>query len=285
MNIWSRVRSVSPTIRLLLFAATGLALPFFAFPVFKAAGKPVDLSTIFAALFVVSSLPGLLRERPSRSSRLLLAASAALPLLILVPPRPQPFAPSQFLSSYAHWLLLATFFFCAGFLRLSEVERRRVVLVYVIGGTVVALFALYQVVGFPRGWPGAGTTTFVSFQREPLRLQTIVTGYVRPTSLFLEPAWMGGYIAWIIALAVGWVAEREGDWGTRLPGALCLVVMLSALLASVSWGAYADLVAAVGAGGFAFFIVGSPSRRGLLAITAIPRWTRLRNNEARYAAF
>ena len=227
-------------LRTSLFVLTGLALPFHAFPVATAFGKPLGLATICAALFVLTSLPiladGVLRLGPA----IFLAGCVFLPLLVLLPPRPESLAVQAFTISYAHWILIIGFFFCALHLDLSERARRRLLQANVIAGIAVALFAFYQVLGFPRGWPATGTM-LISFQREPLRLDATL-GYVRPTSIFLEPAWMGGYLVWVLVLAVGLLPKlRAGSRVALLAGS---ALILGAILASVSWGAYADLFVA-----------------------------------------
>jgi hypothetical protein len=65
---------------------------------------------------------------------------------------------------------------------------------------------------------------------------------VRPTSLFLEPAWMGGYLVWVLLLGAGlWRGQARGA-SRRTVGAVLGLIAL-ALAASVSWGAYADAAA------------------------------------------
>ena len=241
--------------RCLLFLATGLAVPLFAFPPFRFGGKAVDAATVFAAGFVAASVFALLtdRSRPParpRQAALAFAVLAALaPLCVLLPPRPPAFSMPAFLSSEAHWILVTLFFASALTLRPDPVWTRRIVAGNLAAGCVVALFALYQVVGSPRGWPGAGPLLF-SFQREPFRFTPVGAtyrggGYMRPTSLFLEPAWMGGYLAWIVALAL-LGPDRGGRAGTALRWTAG-VLGVAAIAASVSWGAYADLAVVLAA--------------------------------------
>ncbi len=226
-----------------LFLATGLAVPLYAFPVARVVGKPVDLATILAGLFVVASLPSLFSGRFSRGSSLFLASAILVPLLVLIPPRPPLFSLARFMSSYAHWLLVISFFFFALCLMLPEGDRRRLIGWNLVAGLFVALFALYQVVGIPRGWP-ATSTMLVSFQREPLRFMSI-GGYVRPTSIFLEPAWMGGYLSATLALGIALLVRGRPTlppWRMSL-GLLAVALILLAILSTISWGAYTDLLA------------------------------------------
>lgn len=296
---WTRGPLLNPSrtfarVRATLFVLTGLALPFHAFPVATAFGKPLGLATICAALFVLTSLPavagGLRRPGPA----VFLAGCVFLPLLVLLPPRPDSLLVRAFTISYAHWILIIGFFLSALHLDLSEKARRRLLQANVIAGIAVALFAFYQVLGFPRGWPATGTM-LVSFQREPLRLDATL-GYVRPTSIFLEPAWMGGYLVWALVLAVG-LLQKKVRVRSRVVFMAGSALILAAILASVSWGAYADLfvvaivtaatlvkrrlmsrrVAAAAAGLFVVLLLfGSlspPGRRILGAVRV--RWTRL----------
>jgi len=229
--------------RLWLFIATGLAVPLYAFPVMRLFGKPLDLATVFAALFVLVSVPAAASQRPSRGSRLFLAGAVLVPLLVLAPPRPALFSFGQFAISYGHWLLVVSFFLSALLLTLGERDRRRLIGWNLAVGFLVALFALYQVVGVPRGWPGTGTALF-AFQREPLHLWE-GSGYVRPTSIFLEPSWVGGYLCWILAAGLPLLLAAPA-FGRRVPGPLIGVALATislAILASLSVGAYADLTA------------------------------------------
>src|SRR5262245_41390247 len=167
----------------------------------------MDLATLLAAAFVLASAPAFLSSRTPKLLWLLVIAATCAPLLVLVPPRPERFEPGRFATSYLHWLLVVFFFACSGQLRLSGRSRQRLVTANVVAGSIVALFALYQVFGIPRGWPGTGNW-LAPFQRQPLGLRDMGTGYVRPTSVFLEPAWMGGYLAWILVLAIALVVTR-----------------------------------------------------------------------------
>jgi hypothetical protein len=228
-------------LRRILFVAVGCTLPLFAFPVARLFGRPLDLATILAAAFVLASLPALFSLRTPRLFRFLVAVAICVPLLVLVPPRPVLFDASRFAISYLHWLLVVFFFACAASLAVSEPGRRRLLTANVVAGSIIALFAVYQVVGIPRGWPGTGKW-LVAFQREPLRLRDIMAGYVRPTSFFLEPAWMGGYLAWVLALDVA-LGAAGGGRRRKLLAVTAGVLALFAIGASVSWGAYADAAA------------------------------------------
>jgi hypothetical protein len=225
--------------------ATGLAVPLYAFPVLRLGGRAVDLATILAALFVgVFSIPRIFRQpAPTRSHIAFLAAALCVPLLVLVPPRPGGFAARLFVVSYLHWALLVLFFFGALSLELSATDRGRLLAACVVLGVLVALFALYQTVGISRGWPATGERV-VSFQRSRFRLAPIGT-YVRPTSVFLEPAWMGGYLAGALAFTLAlWASphrSRRDEAALVAAGA----VLASAILTSVSWGAFADALAVV----------------------------------------
>ena len=232
-----------------LFVCTGLALPFYAFPVLRVAGRSVDLATLFAALFVAASLVALgLRLRIPVSSVLFVLA-AALPLLVLIEPRPPRFEPSRFAPSFGHWLLVVSVFFAASFLRADGSWRRLVVTANCLMGGAIAAFGLYQATGHPAGWPGTGSLLLNS-QREPLRLLPIgESGYLRPTSVFLEPAWLGGYLAFSLAALLG--ALSAGTLKRRVSRTIvvaALVTVLLCALATVSWGAYADLAAVLAAG-------------------------------------
>jgi hypothetical protein len=229
--------------RLFLFAAAGVGLPLFAFPIFSLAGRAVDLSTAAAGLFVLVSLP--LARRLSRSVAAGLAAAVLVPLLVLVPPLPPRFSRGDFTISYAHWLLVVAFFAAATVLPGSARARRRALSFVVAAGAIAALFAIYQVIGIPRGWPGTGRT-LVSFQREPFRfMQVGSTGYWRPTSFFLEPAWLGGFLAFVVALVAGVPGDSARRGSAALRGLLTAVLTV-VVLATVSWGSYADLAAAGG---------------------------------------
>ncbi len=231
-----------------LFACIGLALPFYAFPVFEVAGHPVDLATLFAALFVAATVIALGVARRIPLSGLLFVPAAALPLLVLIAPRPPKFEVSRFVSSYGHWLLVVSVFFAASLLKADGPWRRRVAAATCLMGGAVAAFGLYQVIGHPRGWPDTGTLLFHS-QREPLRLLPIgESGYLRPTSVFLEPAWLGGYLAFAVAALLGVLAAGAlGRMGRTIVVAALICVLLCGL-ATVSWGAYADLAVVLAAG-------------------------------------
>jgi hypothetical protein len=111
-----------------------------------------------------------------------------------------------------------------------------------LSGFLVAAFALYQVVGIPRQWPATGTMLLAT-QREPLRFMRVgETGYVRPTSVFLEPAWLGGYLSFVLALLIAFFFSRRSHSrsGTAAGFVACATILV-AILATVSWGAYVDL--------------------------------------------
>lgn len=232
--------SLANRVGFLLFLLTGATLPLYAFPIGRVFGKPIDVATVAAILFVIVRV-GARPWVPDRSVVALAVAGAAIPLLVLVPPRPSPFSPGAFASSYAHWLLVLAFFVSASTLRLATDRQKRLCLAEVFPGLAVAAFALYQVVGIPRGWPATGAV-LAPFQREPFRFDPAL-GYVRPTSIFLEPAWMGGYLVWVFVLSVillSMVRRRS-----RPAVLLASAVLLAAILASVSWGTYVDLLVVV----------------------------------------
>ncbi len=236
---WGRVR-------LVLFGATGLSVPFAAFPPARVLGRPLDLATVFAALFLIASAKALVGERPRKARIAFVAGAGAVPLLALLPPGPPLFASGEFLRSYAHWLLFVLFFAAAGTLAAGPRSRRTLAAVQVAVGVLVAAFGLYQVVGIPRQWPGTGPL-LVPFQRGPFLLMPIDT-YQRPTSVFLEPSWLGGYLAWIAVLAFClWFVPTARNRRTSML-VLAMAVVLAVLLATLSWGSYVDLgVAAAGA--------------------------------------
>ncbi len=259
--------TVLENLRRILFIGVGLALPLFVFPVVRLFGRPTDLATVLAAAFVLASVPSFLSERTPKSLWLLVLGATCAPLLVLVPPRPVRFAPGHFATSYLHWLLVVFFFACAGRLPVSGRGRQRLVTANVVAGSIVALFALYQVFGISRGWPGTGKW-LAPFQREPFRLRDMGAGYIRPTSLFLEPAWMGGYLAWVLALAIALVvAGRRGP--RRLLGVAGAVLALLAIGASVSWGAYADAAAGLIASAIVLVRFRGLSARSIAMVAAI----------------
>ncbi|MGH9365997.1 MAG: O-antigen ligase family protein [Thermoanaerobaculia bacterium] len=227
-------------------------------------GKPIDVATVLAVLFVAASVPLIAARAIPREAWFLLACAAAVPLLALMPPRPSSFSTAAFVSSYGHWLLVVGVFFFGLTLELSDRDAERLLAANALPGIAVGLFALYQVVGIPRRWPGAGPL-LVSFQREPFRFEQI-GGYVRPTSVFLEPAWMGGYLTWVLVLAISlfFVAARP-FW--RVVALLCAGLSFLAIVSAVSWGAYADLLAAAVAGGI------TALRRRPLRRKSILLWT------------
>lgn len=256
-----------------IFLATGLAVPLYAFPVFHVLGRSVDLATVLAAAFVLSSAPAY--RRNSVASLLWFGFAAVVPALVLIPPAASPFDFFQFLVSYGHWLLLIAFFFLSLCLQAPEELRTRIAAWNVAAGSFVALFAIYQLVGTPRRWPGTGPI-LVPFQREPIR-GTWVGGfsqegsYTRPSSVFLEPSWMGGYLSWVLVLGLAAVFLPPGEARSkpRPLAILGLTVILLAIAASVSWGAYVDLAAGAVAG-LATLWLGRrlPGRQILAAIAA-----------------
>jgi hypothetical protein len=283
---------------LALFLCTGLALPFYAFPVFQAAGRSVDLATLFAGFFVAASLLALALRGRIPPLGILVVIAIAVPLLVLIEPRPPRFAPSPFASSFGHWLLVVSVFAGASLLKPTRAARLRLVRANALIGAAVALFALYQAFGHRAGWPGTGAL-LNSAQREPLRLMPVgELGYVRPTSVFLEPAWLGGYLAFVMAGLFGLLPARgAGHRAARIAVASALAAVLLAILATVSWGAYLDLAvvlvvglwglrrrvraapaaaAAVGAALLLALVVVAVSPMGqLVSNAAIERWKTL----------
>jgi hypothetical protein len=227
-------------LRWLLFVAVSLALPLFAFPPFGVWGKPVDLATIFATLFVLLSLPALRRLAVSRQVQLLLVGVLVVPLLALIPPRPSFFAPRQFALSYAHWMLVTFFFLCSLTLLRGARSLRRLLIANVSVGVLVSAFGLYQSYGWSRQWP-ATRWILLPIQREPFRF-ALIGGHLRPTSVFLEPAWLAGYLAWIVGLALVLLTAEHERPGWVWPA---LALLVSTLVATLSWGGYADLLAVV----------------------------------------
>jgi hypothetical protein len=232
-------------VRLFLFLATGAALPLYAFPIFSVANRPVDAATVAAAMFVAASVPEV--RRFSRAVVFGGFAAALVPLAALVPPRAPRFDLSSFEISYAHWLLVVAFFVAAAAAPPGPagVRRRAVVGTLAFTGALVAAYAIYQVVGMPRHWPGTGAM-LVSFQREPLRLMQVGdTGYFRPTSVFLEPAWLGGFLVFVLAVTAGVPRPRESRI-VRIAVVVLVALFTAVALATVSWGSYVDLAAAGG---------------------------------------
>jgi len=141
-------------------------------------------------------------------------------------------------------------------------------------GAAVAAFALYQTFGIPRNWPGTGPF-LLSIQREAFRFTRVggtffSGGYTRPTSVFLEPAWLGGYLAWIVASALGSLLFAPAAWSrrSRLFLALAAALATAAILATVSWGAYADFAVAITAL-LAFSAMRSDRRRSFAAFLLV----------------
>jgi hypothetical protein len=195
-------------------------------------------------LFVATSLLVLGLRRRIPPIGILFLVAFAVPLLVLIEPRPPLFARSQFATSFGHWLLVVSVFVGASLLGPTRAARLRLVWSNSLIGAAVALFALYQAFGHRAGWPGTGGL-LSSTQREPLRLLPVgELGYVRPTSVFLEPAWLGGYLAFVLAGLFGlFPARGAGRRAARFAVVAALVVVLLAILATVSWGAYLDLAA------------------------------------------
>jgi hypothetical protein len=236
--------SALESVRRTLFLLTGLTVPLYAFPVFQVFHKDVDPATVFAGLFVLTSVGALFR-RLATPAGMLLVAAVVVPLLAAIAPQPPRFSVDQFAISYAHWLLVVLFFFAALALRRNASFTAQLVLWNGLVGFLVAAFALYQVVGIPRRWPGTDTVLF-AFQREPLRFMQIAgTGYVRPTSIFLEPAFLGGYLSFVVALLLAYALSRRSTlpFPAAAAGFAAGVTILGALLATVSWGAYLDFAA------------------------------------------
>ena len=230
-----------------LFLATGLALPFYAFPLVSVSGKAIDMATIFAALFVSVSVPEVLAA--PRAENVFLGVALAVPFLALTPPVSPGFDFQQFVFSYAHWALVVAFFFAALAQTPSEAGRRRLAAALVALGAILAVYALYQAAGIPRRWPATGPV-LLSFQREPMRFDS-GPGYIRPTATFLEPGWLGGYLAWILVLAVALLMTGGARRFARAACIVAVAVLMLALFATVSWGAYADLAAGLGVGALA----------------------------------
>lgn len=244
LNSTLEARNFLEPVRRALFLLTGLAVPLYAFPVFQVFHKHVDAATLFAVLFVAASAGAVLRLLRTPAGFALVAA-VAVPLLAAIPPQPPRFSIEQFAVSYGHWLLVVLFFFSSLALRRDPSFTSQLVLWNGLAGFLVAAFAIYQLVGIPRGWPGTETVLF-PFQREPLRFMQIAgTGYVRPTSIFLEPAFLGGYLAFIVAIVLAYVLSRRTPLRTpaALGGFTAGAMILVALLATVSWGAYLDFAA------------------------------------------
>lgn len=249
-------------VRRWLFFGAGLALPLAAFPVLRVAGKHADLTTVLAALFVVSSGLALLKERARLPLRWL-ALAFGLPLLALLWPAP-PFSRLQFAFSYAHWLLMLLVFASAWLLPCREETVRRFLLVQAAVGALVAAFALYQVAGIPRGWPLTGSV-ISSWQGEPFRLRTMGP-LARPTSLFLEPGWLGAYLAWVVVSSLTAAVSLLERGAGRILALVSTVLAAAALASTVSWGAYADGATALcGVAGAAAWTFDRGARRRFLA--------------------
>lgn len=287
--------------REIAFAFVGLALPFYAFPVARLAGRDVDLATIVAVVFLFLTFAARPKWNLSLESGFL-AAAALVPLLALLGPHSEIFLPRAFARTYAHWLLVVLFFFAVRSVAFSRHALEKIVTVQSVVAILVALFAIYQIFAIPRGWPGGGAYLLPN-QREPLRLTWIGGtyrggGYTRPTSIFLEPAWMGGYLAWILALRLALsICTRASRTAAALFRMAALLLPAFALLATVSWGAYGDFAVVVGAtiavhgfsarrrfvvrtaaflaAAIAGFLLLSPPGRAIRAAVA-ERWTMMR---------
>ena len=237
-------------LRVIAFALVGIALPLFAFPVARIANRDVDLATIAAGAFVLLTFAARPKWERNAESCFIVAA-ATVPLLALLGPRLDHYYPGGFARTYAHWLLVVLVFYAARSIPFSKRSLEKIVTAQSVVAILVALFAIYQIFAIPRGWPG-GEAHLLANQREPLRFTRIGGtfqggGYVRPTSIFLEPAWLGGYLAWILALRL---AISIGAKAKRMPEALlgmaALLFPALALLATVSWGAYGDFAVVLG---------------------------------------
>ncbi len=254
-------RGQNAPLRFWLFAATGLAVPLFAFAPFRLAGERVDLAILLATAYLLLSLPTLARSlREDRARALFAGAAIAVPLLALIPARDPTFSLIHFARSLAHWWIISGFFLAAGTLAPAEGHRRLFIRLNLAAGIVVAAFAVYQAFGHARGWPGAGDR-LLPFQRSPFMILGY-GDYVRPSSFFLEPRYMGGYLAWIALLALA--ASVSGQSGVRpiLPIAAFSCAVFGVAI-SLSWGAYADLLAILCA---AALQVRSPSRDARLRL-------------------
>ncbi|MEP6802251.1 MAG: hypothetical protein ABJC07_09960 [Acidobacteriota bacterium] len=236
-----------------LFLATGLAVPLYAFPPFRVLGRDVDLASALAAVFVLSCASLWARGRIPRPFGLFFLFAAVLPLLVWIPPRPETFTRGAFLVSYAHWLLVISFFASAASLSFTAASRRSLVLAHSGAALAVAAFALYQVVGVPKQWPGTGVF-LIPLQREAFRFTRIGGtffggGYTRPTSIFLEPAWLGGYLAWVAACSFEALlrGSREFSGAARVVLGGAALFCSAAILATVSWGAYGDFAVVLAA--------------------------------------
>ncbi len=216
-------------------------MPLFAFAPFGPADHRFDLAILLAAAFLLLSLPALARSFKADRARALFAGTAiVVPLLALIPPRDPTFSLAHFALSLAHWWVISGFFLAAGTLVPAQTHRRLLIRLNLVAGIVVAAYAVYQAFGHSRGWPGAGDLLF-PFQRSPF----VVFGqgdYVRPSSFFLEPRYMGGYLAWIALLALA--ASVSGRYRVRSAlASLALSLAVFGVAMSLSWGAYADLLA------------------------------------------
>lgn len=253
-------------LRFALFVSTGLAVPFYAFPPLHLAGKSVDLATLFAAAFVAASLPAVLRQRLWSGAAVLGLGAAVVPLLALLPPRPATFSVTAFGISYMHWLLVAAFFLAATTLPGRPHDRNRLIVPHVVMATLVACFAIYQTLGHFRGWPGTGLS-LGPIQREIFQFMYLGS-YLRPTSVFLEPSWLGGYLVWVLALAAVGLFSVSSARQRLLWGAPALL-LLATIAATISLGSYADLSALLVAGGVVLVRSGRVRLNSLLAAAAL----------------
>ena len=248
-----------------LFFGAGLSLPLAEFPLFRFAGKGVDLALVLAVLFVLASAPAFLAGTARLPIRWLAMASG-LPLLALLRPEP-PFSGRQFAFSYAHWGLVILVFSAAWLLPCRKEALRRFLLLQAAMVAVVAAFALYQVIGIPKGWPLTGAV-ISSWQGEPFRL-SIEGSFVRPTSVFPEPSWLGAYLAWAIVCALTAVLSSLQRGAGRVLLLASTFLAAAALATTVSWGGYADgAVALGGVAGAAAWTLDRRARRQVLASLA-----------------
>ncbi len=243
-----------------LLLGVGLTLPLYAFPVARVFGRLVDPATVLAVLFVGTGLACRRRLLRSGGERILVVGAILAPLLALLPPRPHYFEIGAFAASYGHWLLIAFFFLVAISVELPEHACRSLAAANVGMAFCVAVFGLYQAVGILRHWPGTGPR-LLPMQREDFRFMALGSSYVRPTSIFLEPSWFGGYLCWCLALALAAWASASGRhrvaWSTA---ALLLVI---AMISTVSLGTYADLAVLTVAFSIVAAQTGRLSRRAL----------------------
>ncbi len=252
-------------LRFALFVLTGLAVPFYAFPPFHLLGKSVDSATVLAAAFVVASLPALFRRGLATGAAVFGLGAAVVPLLALLS-RPASFSLAAFGISYAHWLLVAAFFLAATSLPGRPHGRNRLVAPHVVMATLVSCFAIYQTLGHFRNWPGTGLS-LGPIQRGIFQFMYLGS-YLRPTSVFLEPSFLGGYLVWVLVLvAAGFLsassARQRFSWGVPA------LLLTATIAATVSLGSYADLSALLVAGSVVLIRSGRVRLKNLLAAAAL----------------